>query len=102
MLSSLDHPSVIKLINDVIEQGNAYCSAVSSSVQTANNGAMFARDAVSLCWFIQEGNEPQWKLKKFLQSMLTTASKAHKQASEVNECFRDVRSMLIDVRHFLI
>jgi hypothetical protein len=86
------------MVDAIVHQADIYFDAISSSVETANDGCTFGGDAISLCEFIASGNHSIQELKSFVQSMLVMASNGQNRATKTSDAFRGVRAELIKVR----
>jgi hypothetical protein len=88
------------MVDNVVQQANKYFQAVKKSVDTATDGQTFASDALAFCEFLAAGRNSVNELTTFLISMQEIASKAHQDAKDTHEEFREVRVELFQVRLF--
>jgi hypothetical protein len=96
--SRCQHDVIAVMVDAIVHQADIYFEAISSSVETANDGCTFGGDAISLCEFIASGKHSMQELKSFVQSMLIMASNGQNRATKTSDAFRGVRAELIKVR----
>lgn len=100
-LNSINYSTDNSVCNAIIQkvrgQGLVYYSALDQSVRAAQDGYKFSDDAEYLCDFLLDPKNSQNDLQEFVADMRTTARRAHKDAVEMSEKFRSVRSGLHQV-----
>lgn len=81
----------------VIDEGARYYEAITISVQTADEGFIFANEAGDFCERLARFSESPESLDHGLKNMLHLAEKAYRGALAMNEKFRTVRVNMFEV-----
>lgn len=91
-------PGFVKsTIDCVVEQANNYYSAITDSLETAQDGSLVAEDAITLCNMISSGTDTVGSITAFLKDMLELANKGHARADATTAQFRAIRVALFQV-----
>jgi hypothetical protein len=97
--NSFEHPILAELVESLVRQVNAYCSALANSLNTANNILRTVDNDIQLCDDIAEGRAPARRVPNHLQSMLDSATKTYQVALKTKEPFCNLHSELLEVSH---
>lgn len=89
------------MIKRILRQGPAYYSAIRNSAETAQQGCIFAKDAIAFCESLVKPNDSLQLLQSGLERIKDVAEKAHQGAKDVYEKFRLVRVELNEARFHL-
>lgn len=87
------HPEVQEILGKVRNEVKRYYNAVNGSLQTAQSGYSFAKDAEALCDFLMEpkGTYSAHEIREFIDDMRVIARKAHADANATAAMFRKNR-----------
>jgi hypothetical protein len=91
------HEVVNAVVIQVIGEVARYYQAITVSVQTADEGLVFAGEAGEFCGRLARVNESSKDLEEGLKNMYQLAEKAHSGSLAMNEKFRAVRTNMFQV-----
>lgn len=93
-----NHEPVDSVITRIITQTTLYYLVIKISVQTADEGLTFTKQAGELCKRLVQVNDAPERLDENLKQMYDLVEKAHCGSLVVNERFRTVRTNMFEVR----
>lgn len=93
---SSNYGPMIKIIKRIQENGNMYCEAIDSSIQTAESGHIFSTEVIQLCELLLSDTSSD-DLANYLSVMKNISKNAHGAATQAAQRFRAVRTGILQV-----
>lgn len=97
MCGRFDHELVEDMVSRMTRQGPAYYLAINKSAWTAQQGCLFASDAIAFCDRLILRKDALEALQRGLKDVMQIAREAHAGSIAMVVQFRDVRMELFKV-----
>jgi hypothetical protein len=92
--ASVDNDALMKIVQDIQQNGLTYYDAIDMSIKTAEDGHAFSSDIIDLCDFLLEPTTDLDDILEYVETIRKKASTAHTESEATKEKFRAVRAGL--------